>query len=95
MPNNKKDITGNVAPATGIPNKLLYISFIVPALLKYLTQYISYNIISKKAINNITVRFETVLILKSLNINEKQVTDTSPIRSNSFNTIFSFFTYLS
>lgn len=22
MPNNKKDITGNVAPATGIPNKL-------------------------------------------------------------------------
>ena len=73
--NRQNAHTGNVAPATGIPSKLLYISFIVLALLKYLIQYTSYKTIKTNAIKSITVQPDISLILKSLNINDKQVTE--------------------
>ena len=95
MPNNKNDNTGNVEPATGTPNILLYISFIVLLLLKYLIQYISYDIIKRNAISNIIDQLEILFILKSVNINDKQVTVTSPILSNVNNNLLSFLTYLS
>ena len=77
--NRQNAHTGNVAPATGIPSKLLYISFIVLALLKYLIQYTSYKTIKTNAIKSITVQPDISLILKSLNINDKQVTEISPL----------------
>lgn len=83
--NKQNAHTGNVAPATGTPSKLLYISFIVLALLKYLIQYISYKTINTNAIKRIIVQPDISLMLKSLNINDKQVTNTSPILSNSSN----------
>ena len=94
MPNNKNANTGKVAPATGMPNILEYISFIVLLLLKYLAQYISYNAIIRNDINNIIDQYEILFILKSVNITAKNVTNTSPILSKHSNILFSFFTYL-
>ena len=54
--NKQNAHTGNVAPATGTPSKLLYISFIVLALLKYLIQYTSYKTIKTNATKSITVQ---------------------------------------
>ena len=95
MPSNRNANTGNVAPATGTPNILLYWSFIVLLLLKYLIQYISYNIIKRNATSKIIDQFEILFILKSVNINAKQVFPTSPILSNTNNILFSFFSYFS
>lgn len=48
IPKRKNASTGSVAPATGKPQKELYMSRIVLELIKYLSQYISYRIIRKK-----------------------------------------------
>lgn len=90
IPKIRNANTGSVAPASGMPKKLQYMSFIVFGLLKYLIQYNSYNII--RITEMIKSKFNEKLTPQN---SENTVTKTSPILSKAKRILFSFLEYVS